>query len=139
MVSFDTNGVKMPDLDNAKIFRWIEEVATLYDRRVGNLAYCFCNDDAILETNRQFLDHDYFTDIITFDYSYGDRIEGDILISLDTVASNAEELNLEYNEELLRVIIHGVLHLCGLKDKSPEERKAMESAENEALSLYKAI
>ena len=110
-------------------------MATSYHRRVGELCYRFCTDDVILECNRQFLNHDYFTDIITFDYSEGRRISGDMLISLDTVKSNAKKLGIDYDRELLRVIVHGVLHLCGLHDKEPGEREEMEAAEDKALAM----
>lgn len=135
MVSFQSDGVEIPDLDFARISRWLTEVAAGYSRRIGDLVYRFCSDEIILQTNREFLDHDYYTDIITFDYTIGDKVGADILISLDTVRSNAEEMGLDYNEELHRVIAHGLLHLCGLKDKTPEERESMESAEDAALQL----
>lgn len=136
MIEFATQGVEMPEMDIRKISKWIEEVAASHSRRVGNLNYLFVNDEEILEANRQFVNHDYYTDIITFDYSHGDRISGDIMISLDTVASNAEKFGVTYFRELLRVIIHGVLHLVGINDKGPGEREIMEAAENAALSLY---
>ncbi|MDE7190495.1 MAG: rRNA maturation RNase YbeY, partial [Muribaculaceae bacterium] len=107
--------------------------------RIGSVSYRFCNDDDILEANRKFLGHDYYTDIITFDYSRGDKIGGDILISLDTVASNAKEMGVPYEEELRRVIIHGILHLCGINDKGPGEREIMEAEENKALAIWDTI
>ena len=136
MISFQSDGVAIPDLDLAKISRWLNDVAFGYGCRIGNLVYQFCGDEEILRTNREFLNHDYYTDIITFDYTVGDKIGGDILISLDTVASNARQLGVPYENELLRVIVHGVLHLCGFKDKSPEERAQMEAAENKALNEF---
>ena len=132
MIEFMTEGVEMPSLDFEQIRIWIGEVGRAHGFVVGNLNYCFCDDSYILETNRKFLGHDYFTDIITFDYSRRGKIAGDMVISLDTVASNAEGLGVE----LRRVIIHGVLHLCGIDDKGPGEREIMEANENEALSLY---
>lgn len=126
----------MPNFDMRKVSTWIEEVAASYSKRVGNLNYLFVNDDEILVANRQFVNHDYYTDIITFDYSRGDKIAGDIMISVDTVASNAEKFGVAYFRELLRVIIHGVLHLVGINDKGPGEREIMEAAENKALKLY---
>lgn len=137
MIEFETKNVGMPALDFAKVDRWLGEVAASHNRRVGNVNYLFCNDEEILRVNREFLRHDYFTDIITFDYSHKDRIGGDIFISLDTVASNARDLGQEYGVELLRVIAHGVLHLCGINDKGPGEREIMEGAENAALALWK--
>ena len=125
----------MPAIDTSALAGWITEVAHRHDRIVGPLTYIFCNDEKILEVNRQFLQHDYYTDIITFDYSRGRMISGDMFISLDTVATNAEKVSATYDAELLRVIIHGVLHLCGINDKGPGEREIMERHENDALSL----
>ena len=136
MISFQSDGIEMPKIDVGGISRWLTGVAAGYGRRIGNLSYLFCDDEEILRVNREFLDHDYYTDIITFDYSIGERVGADIYISLDTVASNAEELNVAFDDELRRVIVHGLLHLCGLKDKTPEEREGMERAENEALRQY---
>lgn len=137
MIEFETQGVEIPDMDIKKVSTWIEEVAATYSKRVGNLNYLFMNDEDILKANRQFVGHDYYTDIITFDYSRGDKIAGDIMISLDTVRTNAEKFCVPYFRELLRVIIHGVLHLVGINDKGPGEREIMEAAEDAALGLYK--
>ena len=122
-----------------KLRRWIERVAESYGKRVGDVAYVFCDDEEILRVNRQFLGHDYFTDIITFSRNEDNFVSGDIIISLDTVRSNAANLGKDYEEELRRVIIHGILHLCGLNDKGPGEREQMEAAENEALILWGTI
>ena len=127
--------VEMPQIDASAFDGWIEEVARRHDRRVGALTYVLCDDEYILATNRQFLGHDYYTDIITFDYSNSHRISGDMVISLYTVRSNAEQLGVDYNTELLRVLVHGVLHLCGINDKGPGEREIMEQHENEALAI----
>ncbi len=137
MIGFEVKDVELPALDYAKVDRWLEEVAATHDYRIGNVNYLFCDDKEILRVNREFLQHDYFTDIITFDYTHRDKIGGDIFISLDTVASNAAGLGVGYDEELLRVIAHGVLHLCGIDDKGPGEREIMERAENEALEIWK--
>lgn len=139
MIIFQSEGVELPNLDIAKVSRWLNEVASDYNRLIGDLVYLFCNDEIILSTNRQFLDHDYYTDIITFDNTIGKKVSADIYISLETVASNAKDLNVNYDDELRRVIVHGLLHLCGIKDKSPEERAEMESAENAALAKYNEI
>ena len=125
----------MPEIDTEKLGLWVDEVARRHDRILGPLTYIFCDDEKIIEVNRQFLQHDYYTDIITFDYSRGRRISGDMFISLDTVASNAQLVGADYSTELHRVIIHGVLHLCGINDKGPGEREIMERHENEALAL----
>lgn len=138
-ISFLSDGVSIPSIDCIKIRKWIGAVAESYGRNVGEIAYIFCDDTKILEVNRQFLQHDYYTDIITFDDSLGHTIRGDIFISLDTVASNAEQQHTDYQEELHRVIIHGILHLCGINDKGPGERAIMEAAENKALSMLKDL
>ena len=134
-ITITTHGVEMPQINPELMKRWIVAVAQGFDKSVGNISYIFCNDDEILEVNRQFLQHDYYTDIITFDYSKRLRIHGDIFISLDTVRSNAELFSKPYEEELFRVIIHGILHLCGINDKGPGEREIMEQEENKALAL----
>ena len=136
MISYNAENVSVPPLRRREVNKWIRRTAAAYGMRVGDLAYVFVDDAKILETNRQYLGHDYYTDVITFDYTQGHLISGDIFISLDTVRSNSEEQHTTYGEELLRVIIHGVLHLCGLKDKSPDERAEMENAENLALSAF---
>lgn len=134
-VRFFNEGTKMPKIARTLIRNWVKEVASRHQKRVGEISYIFCNDDKIIEVNRQYLQHDYFTDIITFDYSEDDRVSGDLFISLDTVRSNAEQFGQSYDVELHRVIIHGVLHLCGIDDKGPGEREIMERHENEALRL----
>lgn len=139
MITYDTINVAMPAISRRTVSAWVKAVAAARGRRTGDIAYIFCDDGKILEVNRQFLNHDYYTDIITFDYCEGDRISGDLFISLDTVRSNAEELGLPYEEELHRVIIHGILHLCGINDKGPGEREIMETAENESLSLLRTM
>ena len=139
MVSFQSEGIEIPKIDVAKMARWLNEVATGYGRRIGDLNYMFCDDETILGKNREFLGHDYYTDIITFDYSIGSKVGADIIISLDTVESNSKKFEVSFDEELKRVIVHGLLHLCGLKDKSPEERASMEEAENKALALCATI
>nr|WP_314750572.1 rRNA maturation RNase YbeY [uncultured Porphyromonas sp.] len=139
MIAFYSDeDVEEPRLRKKLVRSWIEEVARSYDCKVGELCYQFCGDERILQTNQDFLDHDYYTDIITFDESEGDRIAGDMLISLDTVRSNAEQIGTDYAEELHRVIIHGVLHLCGLNDKTDEDEERMRQAEESALSLLRA-
>lgn len=125
----------MPDLNEKAMQEWIVAVAQQHHQRVGCLTYVFCDDEYILQTNREFLGHDYYTDIITFDYTNSRHIAGDMVISLDTVRSNAEMLGTLYDTELMRVIIHGVLHLCGINDKGPGEREIMEQHENAALSI----
>ncbi len=135
-ITFNTEGsVSMPNIDKGRITKWVSDVAADYGKIVGQINYIFVDDERILEVNRQYLQHDYYTDIITFDYTEGRYISGDLFISLDTIRTNAEQLCAEYARELHRVIIHGVLHLCGINDKGPGEREQMEAAENRALSL----
>ena len=138
MITFQTEGVEMPCIDQEKITAWIKEVAATYGKKVGEIAYMFCSDEHILKVNREFLQHDYYTDVITFDYCHGRVLSGDIVLSLDTVRSNAEQFNTPYETELNRVIIHGILHLCGINDKGPGEREIMEGEENKALALLPA-
>lgn len=137
MVTYNAEGIDMPLIDEKKTTEWIRAVAAAHGRTVGEVGYMFVDDEKILEVNRQYLGHDYYTDVITFDYDQGHRINGDIVISLDTVRSNAELFGKDYDEELHRVIIHGILHLCGINDKGPGEREIMEANENEALALRK--
>ena len=125
----------MPKIRRRDNSAWVKRVAASYGRKVGDVAYIFCDDEEILRVNRQYLQHDYYTDIITFDYDEDDVISGDLFISLDTVRTNAEQLGLPYEQELNRVIIHGILHLCGINDKGPGEREIMEAAENKALAM----
>lgn len=134
-ISYTTDGVEMPSFDTQRIENWIVSVARGFGKTVGAVTYIFCNDDKILEVNRKYINHDYYTDIITFDYSRPMRISGDVFISLDTVRSNALLLGKTYDNELMRVIIHGILHLCGVDDKGPGEREIMERHEDEALAL----
>lgn len=136
-VTYQTEGVKMPDIKKRETTEWIKAVAATYEKRIGEIAYIFCSDEKILEVNRQYLQHDYYTDIITFDYCGGNRLSGDLFISLETVKTNSEQFNTPYEEELHRTIIHGILHLCGINDKGPGEREIMEAAENKALAMRK--
>lgn len=139
MITYNVEGVRMPDIKKRFTSKWIKAVAATYGRKVGEVGYMFVNDEKILECNRQYLGHDYYTDVITFDYDEGDVLNGDIVISLDTVRTNAEKFGKEYDEELHRVIIHGILHLCGINDKGPGEREIMEDNENKALALLEQM
>ena len=138
MITYNAENVKFPKIKRRETTAWIKRVAASYGRKVGEIGYLFCDDEKILEVNREYLQHDYYTDIITFDYDEDDIISGDLVISLDTVKSNAELLHKNYDEELHRVIIHGILHLCGINDKGPGEREIMEAAENKALAMRTA-
>ena len=134
MITFQADSIAKPAFDERQITRWIKSVAADYGFSVGNINYIFCSDERELEVNRQFLGHDYYTDIITFDYSTASVLNGDIFISLDTVRSNAEQLGIAFEDELRRILIHGVLHLTGQGDKTPETKAQMTEKENKALS-----
>ncbi len=136
-IIYQVEDIDFPKIKQWETNIWIKEVAHLNGKKIDEISYIFCSDNKILEINKQYLQHDYYTDIITFDYSEGNSISGDIFISLDTVKSNSQEYNTHFIEELHRVIIHGVLHLCGYKDNTPEEEKIMREKENEALNLIK--
>ena len=135
MITYHHIDIDMPAISRRLTTDWVKQVAATYGKRVGDVAYIFCNDSKILEVNQQYLQHDYYTDIITFDYCAHGILSGDIYISLDTVASNAEELQKDPVEELHRVLIHGILHLVGINGKGPGEREIMEHAEDEALAM----
>lgn len=136
MITYHADGVKMPDIKRRATTAWIRRVAAEHGRKIGEVGYMFVSDEKMLACNREYLGHDYYTDIITFDYDEGTTVNGDIVISLDTVRSNAEKYGKRYDEELHRVIIHGILHLCGINDKGPGEREKMEKAEDHALQLW---
>lgn len=136
MIRFTTDDTEMPALDERKIGKWIRSVAAEYGFSVGNINYIFCSDERELEVNRQFLGHDYYTDVITFDYSTPTTLNGDIFISLDTVRSNAEMVSTTFDHELLRILIHGVLHLTGQGDKTPETKVQMTQKEESALAKW---
>ncbi len=137
VVSYQTDGVKMPAIKKRDTTAWIKTVANSYEKKIGEIAYIFCSDEKIIEVNREYLHHDYYTDIITFDYCENNILSGDLFISLETVKSNSEQFKTTYEEELHRTIIHGILHLCGINDKGEGEREIMEAAENKALALLK--
>lgn len=134
-ISFYAENTTLPSINQDAVSLWIKTVAETYGKKTGDISYIFCSDEKILEVNRRYLRHDYYTDIITFDYTAGNKISGDLYISLDTVKTNAEKFATPYDEELHRTIIHGILHLCGIGDKGPGEREIMEANENRALAL----
>jgi len=139
MIQYFSENIPMPALKKQKINLWIKQTAHNYEKKVGEIAYIFCNNERILEINRQYLQHDYYTDIITFDDSTDSTISGDIFISLETVKSNAEDFSVDFEEELHRVIIHGILHLCGQDDITPELKAEMTRKENKALEELKKM
>ncbi len=137
MILYNVVNTEMPSINQQKVSEWVREVAASYQRHVGDINFIFVDDEEILRVNREFIGHDYYTDHIGFDYSSGTTISGDIYIGVDTVLTNSQKLSCAYTEELHRVIIHGVLHLCGIDDKGPGERAIMEAAEDKALKLWK--
>lgn len=139
MIEFDAQNVELPSLDYGMVEEWIEMVADSHECIVADISYTFIDDARMLEINNAELGHDYYTDIITFDDSIGNLLAAEIVISLDTVASNAEKFSQSYDRELMRVIIHGILHLCGINDKGPGEREIMEAEEDKALELWAQI
>ncbi|MDL2322599.1 rRNA maturation RNase YbeY [Bacteroidales bacterium OttesenSCG-928-A17] len=136
-VFYETVNVKLPKIKRRLVSQWIKTIAGSFQKKTESITYIFCDDEEILRINKLYLEHDYYTDIITFDYSEDNQISGDLFISLDTVRSNADVYHVDYEEELLRVIIHGILHLCGLKDKTPVEEAEMRKQEDKALAVYK--
>ena len=136
-IQYKTIDVPFPKIiKRSETSAWIKQIVNQYSKRVGEIVFIFCSDDEILKMNNQYLKHDYYTDIITFDYSENDILSGDVFISLDTVKSNAGKYATNDTEELHRVMIHGILHLCGLNDKAPEDEKQMRQKEDEALRLF---
>jgi probable rRNA maturation factor len=122
--------------DEARYANWISEVITSEGKKEGEISYIFCDDDYLLEINRQHLDHDTLTDIISFDYTVGNEISGDIFISVERVRDNASDFNVPFDEELLRVMSHGILHYCGYKDKGEDNQALMRNKENEKITLF---
>ena len=135
-IIYATKGISFPKIKRRKTTRWIKQTIEILNKKSGNITYIFCSDEEILRINQSYLKHDYYTDIITFDYTEGDRISGDLFISLETVKTNSEKFKTDFDEELRRVMIHGILHLCGFDDKTSEEKKIMSAKENEALGLF---
>lgn len=122
--------------DESLYAEWISQVIRSECKKEGDINYVFCDDDYILQINQQYLNHDYYTDIISFDYCVGNELHGDIFISIDRVRENATDYNVSFDEELKRVLIHGVLHYCGYKDKTDDEELLMRSKENNAIEMF---
>ncbi len=135
-VLFNTEDIDFDLRDTDGYIDWIRKSAEKEGKQLGDISYVFCSDDYLLDINQRFLEHDYYTDIITFDYSEGNIISGDLMISIDRVKDNASQLELPFEDELRRVMIHGILHLCGYKDKTEEEEKLMREKENFYLKLF---
>jgi len=135
-IFYDTEDISFPKIKRRETTRWIKRVIEHFHKTTGDITFIFCSDREILRINQSYLNHDYYTDIITFDYSEGDTLLGDLFISLETVKTNSEKFKTLYDEELRRVMIHGILHLCGYKDKTSADKKIMRAKETEALGLY---
>ena len=135
-ISFYTEGVDTKTPSKSLLKAWIKEFTSVYGKKVGELAFVFCTDEKILEVNQNFLQHDYYTDIITFDYCEDDIVSGDIYISVERVSENAVSHHVDYTSELLRVIAHGVLHLIGFQDKEEKYKKEMSKNEDLCISLF---
>lgn len=134
-IHYCSEDVSSPKIAKRKITNWIKETILSEGKILGDISFIFCSDNYLLEVNRKFLNHDYFTDIITFDYVENDIISGDIFISCDRVAENALEFKAGFDNELLRIIIHGVLHLLGYKDKIRKDKKLMTQKEDFYLNV----
>jgi len=135
-IVYDAVDIKFPKIKRRETTYWIKQVIAQFNKTTGNITYIFCSDAEILRINQFYLKHDYYTDIITFDYSEGDKISGDLFISLETVKTNSEKFKTNFDEELRRVMIHGILHLCGYEDKTPEEERIMREKEDVALQIF---
>lgn len=136
MIDFELENVEVPDFNSEPFVLWLESVIVEEGFDLGEIAIVFCSDDYLLKINRDYLNHDYYTDIITFDYTEGSEINGDLFVSVDRVRENAEEFRTTFLEELKRVCVHGVLHLCGYKDKSPSEEGEMRVKENWYINKF---
>lgn len=138
-VCFFCEDVDQPPIEKLRIKRWIKKIVEVETFQLGDVSIIFCSDSFLLEMNQSYLNHDFFTDIITFDYTENKRVSGDLFLSIDRVKENAEKFHIQTKEELYRVIIHGILHLVGYKDKSLSEKSRMKEKEDECLQLLTAI
>lgn len=130
MIEFSLENVEVPGLNPELFILWLKKVCVSEHKQCGDISIVFVTDEALLEMNRQYLDHDYYTDIITFDYSENDVVSGDLFISIDRVVDNAKTYAYDYGVELKRVCVHGVLHLCGYKDKTESDELIMRQKED---------
>jgi len=135
-IIYEAIDIKIPKIKRRETTGWIKKVITRFNKKAGDIIYVFCSDAEILRINQVYLKHDYYTDIITFDYSEGDKISGDLFISLETIKTNSKKFKTKFDEELRRVMVHGILHLCGYEDKTPVMKKVMREKEDEALRLF---
>ena len=135
MIRYISDDVKIPNFPKRKISAWITQIAKNNEKRIGEVSFIFCSKNTMKKLNIKYLNHSYNTDVITFDYESNTKLSGDIFISIDDVRSNAIHFKVSFNHELFRVMIHGILHLCGFNDTTEQERNTMENIENDALSL----
>jgi len=136
MIRFETDDVTLPEFSTGKVSEWLGQVAALHGKRIGEINYLLCSDERMIGYNQMYLNHDYYTDIITFDYTEDNLLMGDIYLAPETIASNADLFQTSFHRELLRVFVHGLLHLCGFPDGTPEEKERMHEKEEEALQRY---
>ncbi|HWY37524.1 MAG TPA: rRNA maturation RNase YbeY [Bacteroidia bacterium] len=139
MAVYFSSTVKIKTPAKKALSAWVEKIVASEKRALKTISYTFCTDEELLQKNRQFLNHSTYTDIITFDYSEENSLSGEIYISTERVRENAEKFNVRFTDELMRVMAHGVLHLCGYKDKSPIQQKQMRAAENRAIRLFNPL
>ncbi|NJO90591.1 MAG: rRNA maturation RNase YbeY [Chloroflexia bacterium] len=138
-IYFFTEDVKEVRIPKRKVRTWVNQTITSYEKKLGDINYIFCSDEYLRQINVEYLNHDYYTDIITFNYNEKDVVSGDIYVSLERVRDNAEEFEVSFHTELQRVVMHGVLHLLGFDDKSEKEKIQMRAAEDESIALYNKI
>jgi probable rRNA maturation factor len=135
MISFNyETEFELPNED--QISNWLSQVILSEKKKEGDINYIFCDDEYLLNLNEQYLDHDTLTDIISFDYTVGNELHGDIFISIERVRENAQDFNVTFDEELKRVLAHGILHYCGFKDKSEEDELLMRQKEDEKIKMF---
>ncbi|WP_396193084.1 rRNA maturation RNase YbeY [Flavobacterium sp.] len=135
MISFNyETEFELPNED--QLSNWLSQVILSENKKEGDINYIFCDDEYLLNLNEQYLDHDTLTDIISFDYTVGNELHGDIFISIERVRENAQDFNVTFDEELKRVLAHGILHYCGFKDKSEEDEQLMRQKEDEKIKMF---
>ncbi len=135
-ITFHKEKIEVDLPEEEKLTSWLFDIASKEEKQISQLSYIFCSDDYLLEINKTYLNHDYYTDIITFPYKQGHEIESDIFISVDRVRDNAKEYNTTFESELLRVIAHGLLHMAGYGDKTEEDQDKMTEMENQCLEMW---
>tara|TARA_R110002049_G_scaffold66849_1_gene174210 strand:- start:348 stop:779 length:432 start_codon:yes stop_codon:yes gene_type:complete len=138
-IDFNFIDVEIPDFNSEFFCLWLSGIATNHGKEIGELTYIFCADEYLLDMNKSYLNHDYYTDIITFNYNEENSLSGDLFISYDRVVDNAKDLGVNVDDELSRVVVHGLLHLIGFDDKTDEDQERMTEEENKSLALRKSF